>query len=449
MSKTAPCPTCGFGKMVIRNQKLKEADLIDSVYPNTPYVPRSTMNVIPITLPVAPVTSLFNGACPDCGGTQTVTDASDISDKIQNAATAANGYKDIIAQYEAEMGPPGGNRTTVIVGNETLQVGLIVNKVKSYKSVEGGVSVPSHVLIGDRGSCAGSTSTTYVYGTNPLSSPGGNYTIVVSNKFTIIAGAQGLDINTNGPINIAGGITKISAPQLTIGGSTGQTTLEGKHVQINGGTIALCPTDNHNQVLIQGTLGVQANVVVAGGVHVDGDISFTSGTCPSKIVRTKFAAAAGQSTGSAQWSAKAAITTAKDSSRVIRLLSLDPSLIVTSPRGVKLIMKKVEATIYSSLPLETRPTGLILPGACVVVGSMGASTNPGPIPVYNFPHVHVIEDGMHTHELEVPNIKLVDSDEQVRSNNSSKQEGTPAPAISEDHFGLYPPMGVVGSAAAT
>ena len=444
---TAPCPTCGDGKTMIVNLKEKEADLIDSVYPNVPYVPRSMIQRQPLTPPTMSVTSAFLGGCPDCGGSSTVKDASDLTSNIQAAKAIADSAKDIIAQYEAELGPPGGNRTTITLGNDTLQVGLIVNKVKSYKAVEGGVSVPSYVCIADKGSVVGSSASTYVYGTNPLSSPGGNYTLIVSNKMTITVGAQGLNINTFGELNISGGITKITGPQVTVGSSTGQLTLEGKHVQINGATIALCPTEGHNQVLIQGTLGVQSNVVVAGGVHVDGDISFTSGTCPSKIIRTKFAAAAGQSTGKTVWGTQAAMQAAKDSSRTIRLLSLDPSLIITSPRGAKVIMQKMQTIIYASIPLESMVTGYILPGQCVVVGSMGVSTNPAPIPIHNVPHLHVIEDGVHTHELEVPNIKLVDDDKEVRNMVRPKQEGVPVPASSEDHADLFPPYSAVGGAA--
>jgi len=240
---------------------------------------------------------------------------------------------------------------------------------------------------------------------------------------------------------------------VTVGSSTGQVALEGNHVQITGATIAMVPTGGSNQVMIQGTLGVQANAVIAGGAHIDGDLSFTSGSCPSKIARTKFASAVGQQSGRANWWPGASPScAAKDLSRTTALFKTDPSLIMMTPRGQQVLMQKMQTLAYASMPLEQCITGLILPGDCNVVGSgnHGApvySTNPAPIPIYNYVHIHSLEDGVHTHEMEVPNIKLVEDDVACRTLAGAKQGGNPIPAGSEDIQPSFQTASVVGGIA--
>jgi len=435
MSATVPCPTCGNGKQLLKNTKKKEANLLDTAFPKVPFVPRAPLNKILPTPDLSSAAGIFQGGkCPDCGGKGTAKDGSDLTPNIKAAAAEAAKSQKIITQHEAELGPPGGNRTTMIAGNETLQIGLVVNKAKSYNIVNDGAQAPSQVHIGEKGSIAGHASSPYVHGTNPMSTPGGTYTIVVSNKMSIIVGAQGLDINTYGPINIFGGVTKITAPQMTIGSSSGPLNLEGNHVQITGKTVALAPTGGNKQVLVQGTLGVQSNAVVAGGMHVDGDLSFTSGTCPSKIARTKFASNAGLSTGKAMWSGMGAMAAAQDFSRTASMFTTDPSMLIMTPRGQQVVMQKMQALIYTSIPIEG-PTGICIVPFCGV----GI--------VYNFPHVHQIEDSVHAHEMEVPNIKLTDSDEDVRSMCGSKQQAEPHPSGSEDIQSPFKVAGVIGGIA--
>ena len=454
METQAPCPTCGSGKQIINNYKKKEAELFDTAWPHVPFVPRSPLTQVDITPNIIDSQSAFKGGkCPDCAGKRTVPDKSDISKNIKEATKEANKYKDIMHQHEKELGPPGGNRTTIIAGNETVQVGLSVNKAKSYNVINNGTHVPSKVHIGEKNALAGSSKSNYVHGTNPLSTPGGNYTLTVSNKMTVVVGAQGLDINTYGPVNISGGITRIIGPMVTIGSSTGQVSLEGKHVQVTGDTIAMVPTGGSNQVMVQGSLGVQANMVVAGGAHIDGDLSFTSGSCPSKVSRTKYSSGVDKSTQKAVWFTNGSTMQAgKDMSRTVSLFQTDPSLMMTTPRGQQLMMEKMQALAYTSQGLESVITALILPGDCNVVGTGNLgypvfSTNPAPIPVYNFVHVHKLHDSVHTHEYEGPNIKLVEDDVACRNLNNSKQDGNPMPAGNEQQQPSFIPAGTIGGIA--
>jgi len=430
MSATAPCPTCS-GKQMLKNEKKKEAELFDTAFSRVPFVPRQPLNTVVPELKANSVASAFKGGiCPTCGGKGKVSDGSDISSNIKEASKAAAAYKDVMAEHEANLGPPGGSRTTIIAGNETIQVGLSMNKAKSFNVVPGGTHVSSHMSIGESGVAGSHSSSNYVHGTNPLSTPGGHYSLMVSNKMSVMVGAQGIDIHTNGPLSISCGILSITAPQTTFGSSTGPTNLEGKHIQLNGGTISMAPSEGNKQVMITGSLGVQSNVVVGGSHHVDGDLSFTSGTAPSKIARTKFASAAGGCSGKAVWKSSAASAAAKDLSRVTSLFKADPSMYIMTPRGQHTLMQKMQTLAYASRALEG------VTGICVVPGC-------GVGLVYNFVHVHHLEDGAHVHEIEVPNIKLVDTDIDLRNMNSSKQGGTPFPSSTVNTQSSYKPGALI------
>ena len=436
MSAKAPCPTCS-GKQMIKNSKKKEAELFDTTFKRVPFVARQPLNVIKPELGTDSVAGAFKGGkCPACGGAGTVSDGSDISNNVKEATKAADAAKDTMSDHEARLGPPGGNRTTIIAGNETIQVGLSMNKAKSFNVVPGGTHVPSHVSIGESGSAGTHSSSNYVHGTNPLSTPGGHYNLMVSNKMSVMVGAQGIDIHTNGPLSISCGILTITSPQATFGSSTGPTNVEGKHVQVNGGTIALAPSEGNKQVMVSGSLGVQSNAVVGGSLHVDGDVSFTSGTSPSKIQRTKYSGGTGGNTGKAVWQGNAAGTSAKDMSRCTSLFNADPSMYMMTPRGQQTVMQKMQTLAYSSMPLD--PHGVT--GICVVPGC-------GVGVVYNFVHVHEVEDSAHVHEMEVPNIKLVDSDVDVRNMCNSKMGSSPVPSSSENTQSPHKAAGVIGGLA--
>ncbi len=118
----------------------------------------------------------------------------------------------------------------------------------------------------------------------------------------------------------------------------------------------------------------------------------------------------------------------------------DPTSVLLSPRGMKNIQQEAMSLAKKALPIETQPTGVILPGQCIVVGALGTCTNPAPIPIYNFPHHHTLADGAHSHDSFVPNIKLMNSSDEVRKNAKQKEAIAPV-GISEPGGNIYSKMG--------
>jgi len=444
-----PCPDCGkvpgmdnSGKQTV-NKKKKGVKDTNSWYPNQPFAGLNFLQIGALVL--ESIGSFFNnlldifeikeGKCRTCEGKRTVEDKSDQTQEIQRTAAAANAQKEKLTELEGKASGGaglGGNDVAFIVGNKFVKVGAAYNDSQSYESIPEGKYVPSGEEINKKGVTKRSRKVAQVNGLNPLPTIGGNYTMEVGNHFKLRAGAQGIELSTEGPLIIKAGQTQMVGPEVVIGTASGETRIAGNHLQLDGESIALTPgRSGDGQVIIQGTATCTGNIIATGGAHIDGDLSFVSATCPYKEERTKHSSQETEFGGPARWSVNAAVQGLKDFLRTTTIRTLDPSLIVASPRQILNFYMDAREAAEKALPLELLPTGVILPGTCYVVGALGPSVNPAPIPIFNFPHHHTLTDQMHAHNMRVPNINMLEDDEQVRSTAKVKELRSPAPINKE------------------
>jgi hypothetical protein len=463
---TIPCPTCNGGeKQALKNKAAKKYINLDSHFAHMPVAVRIALgdieDILNGIIQATGVVELFEKKkCPTCDGKNKVKDVTGKANQnAKKTAAALNDKKEQIQKLEQKAGGVSGcgNRITIINGHDVLEVGLGMNKTKSYAQGESEVA-PGSVRIGGG---VEHVTTKVTVGTNPTATPGGHYTIKCSNKFTCFTGAQGIDLVTYGPVNIAGGITKITGPEVTIGSGSGTCTVEGNHLQLTGKTIGIGPVEGDNQVVVQGALGVASNLVVNGGAHVNGDLSFTSGTAPSKMARTHFSSNSDTITGKASWGGVGVfgITSAINNLvSDVMVMTMDPSTMIISVRGIQKVIEHITLLAKLCEPWELLPTGFILPGTVVSLAvneiafanltgpanSAGAIEGGGfltggvlvgevlaPITLNNFPHVHAMPDMAHAHDMEVPNIKLLTTSDAVVSQSRGKESAVPTNAVSE------------------
>jgi hypothetical protein len=452
---TIPCPTCDGGKKkTLENKAGKKYIDLTAFFPRAPLAIRSVVggidDFINGTIHAVDVTSLFKkGKCPTCEGKNKVKDSSGQSGiNAKKAAQHLDSKKDEIMKHEANAGAPSGcgNRYSIIAGHDCLEVGLGMNNATSYRVDPEGTQAPGYHGT-DVAQVTVNKKSPAVYGTNPPSTPGGHYVIKCSNKFTAFSGAQGIELVTHGPVNIAGGITKITGPEVTIGSQSGPVTVSGHHLQLTGKTLALNATDGDSQVVVQGTLGVASNMVVGGGAHVEGDLSFISASAPSTIKRTKFSGPPDMNSGMAAWggiAVKAISKHIENMQRDVAIWATDPSLSLASPKGQQKLNDHMKHLSYLCNPYEQEPTGWIIPGttwSVLIDGYPATIEAVGPCDLNNFPHQHQLPDMFHTHEFEAPNIKLLDDAKSVRENSSAKKEKIPATANpDQDRPGFLEPI---------
>jgi hypothetical protein len=446
-----PCPTCS-SKIAPNNYKQKE-ETQEGFTGNTGFAARIPLIGGLLQSGAVKISSIFDKKCPTCNGKGCLEDKTDLSKQQQAAAKVAEQEAKSIIELEAKLGPVGGNRHQVVVGDDLLEIGLGMNDSKSYKVIKEGQVAPNGGKIETKGTVPVYRKSNSVVGTNPLAIPGGHYHIKCSNKFSVYTGAQGIDLTTHGPVTIKGGITQIIGPEVTIGSSAGQVTIEGEHLQLSGKSIAITPQGTGSgQVAIQGTLHTSGNLVVGGGIHVDGDVSFTGATCAGKIDRTRVSSDPNQVTGPAQWRTAAVKNGVKDFLRKLTVQIADPTCVLLSPRGMQNLKMEAKALVKKALPVEDVVTGWVIPGTRVkLIGTCPCNTGTTAagvlemvvvenIDLRNFPHHHTLADSAHSHDMFVPNMKLVKSSEEVRKDAKPKESIAPV-NIKQDKSNLFSKLG--------
>ena len=430
MAKTLPCPTCS-GKALSNEYSKSFLDKVGG-FIASPVSKLTKLFPGKSSVDVVSKSSFYNGKCPDCGGSGVIKDYSDTSQQETQAKAKAQALSSAIMAEEAKLNTGGttNSRHDSILGNYVLEVGIGMNDVQAYATVPKGKPVQSKTNIGQKGVGGGTEMSTLVRGTNPLSTPGGQFILKASNKFTILAGSQGLDFNAGtGPVNIAGGIIKFTGAEVSIGTSVGTTSIEGNHLKLTGQTIELTPSGSTGQVQVNGTLGATGNLVVAGGAHIDGELHFISATAPEADPKpTNLAGLPFNITGSAKWAGEAKSAANKDLQLLTQNFKNDPANFLASPRGHEAVAQRQAHSAYTALPKEIVQTGW-----CWV---------PSPVnqwcAMYNFPHNHEMFDGAHQHLTPgLPNIKIRQKDTEIRDQASLLQNGAPAPIVYDNRDVLF------------
>lgn len=354
--------------------------------------------------------------CGACGGKKTITDVNDDAAKYKQVAEKVNENAEKIMEAEAKLGL-GGTRTTIIQGSDVLFVGLGFNNNKTYEVIQDGAISPSmkggkipqqnavktNAVVGKQGSIAWPQQV-------------GNYSIKCANKFNLLAGAGGITIASPGPLTISAGIMKFVGPQITVGSSSGPLALEGESVNITGKAISITPTAG--ELFVKGNISNTGNVTTQGHAHFE-SVSFVKGSTVGTTKSTYMANANPDvtCTQAATWSIRAVAAALLDIQAYYQNILTDwktSSFRLMSPKENRNISDRMRSLSRLCVPWEILPTGYVLPGDCDVVGAgnHGApvySTNPAPIPIHNFPHVHGIPEMMHNHEVMLPDMDYQNS----------------------------------------
>lgn len=454
MATKKPCPDCGRvpglpgpesqGQQGTSKKK-KTFNDTNSELPNQPFAGKNILQIVGAVLEsignffgnLMDLLEIKEGKCDTCGGSREVEDKSDQTPEINKTVAAANAQKERLTELESKASGGtglGGNDIKLIVGSKFLKVGMAYNDFQSYESVPEGKDVSASMEISRYSPHKVSRKIAQVNGLNPLPTIGGNYTMEIGNHFKVRTGAQGIEFSTEGPFIVKAGQYQFIGPEVAIGTATGETRISGNHLQLDGESVTITPgRSGKGQALVQGTLGVTGNIVAKGGAHIDGDLSFISGTCPFKEERTKVSSQETEFTGPARWRARCAAQGARDLLRTLAIRSLDPSLIVASMRQALNLLMDTKELGEKAYPLELQSTGIIKIGDCKISIDLGGEigtvigTNEAEIPIYNYPHHHTLTDMIHAHNYRGPNFNYVDDDEQTRLAAGAKSSRAPVP----------------------
>lgn len=232
-----------------------------------------------------------------------------------------------LTDIELELGL-GGSEIIEISKHKLETIGVLMNDFGSIRLDKIGKLINNEVLVDNSSTYVNKSESPLLEYTHVQDLPGGNYTLNVSNRYNVMVGAGGLNLKSYGPVNISGTITNIAGEQINIG-SDNEINIDSNTINISGEILRL-RNKRQRQILVDNSLGVSTNVVIGGGLSVEGETYLQHVTAPKEYQVTE------QAIGSLETGAK------------FRATLSNPSSTDTGSQGAGIRVGQVDLTIVSS-----------------------------------------------------------------------------------------------------
>jgi hypothetical protein len=189
-----------------------------------------------------------------------------------------------LTQIEKQLGI-GGSEIVQISKHKVETIGLAVNNYGAIRFDNVGKMLSSELLIDDLGSYINYQPSPMIEMVHVQDLPGGDYTLNVCNRYNLLVGSGGINIKTSGNTNITGAVTNIAGEQVNLS-SSNEININAKTVNI-GAEILRLRNKNGKQIYIENSLGVNNNVVIGGGLSVEGEVFLQHVTAPAEYQLTQ------------------------------------------------------------------------------------------------------------------------------------------------------------------
>ena len=199
-----------------------------------------------------------------------------------------------LTKIEQELGI-GGSEITQITKHKMETIGMLMNDFGSIRLDNIGKLLSNEILVDDDGVYVNKIESPLVEYVHVQDLPGGNYTLNVCNRYNVMVGAGGLNLKSYGPTNITGTITNLTGEQVNIA-SENEVNIDAKTINISADILRL-RNKRQRQVLIDDNLGVNKNVVIGGGLHVEGETFLQHVTAPKEWQKTELTRLFGKPVG--------------------------------------------------------------------------------------------------------------------------------------------------------
>jgi hypothetical protein len=232
---------------------------------------------------------IFGDTCPACGGSGISPSSQDgiwdREDKKEQMQSFFDRNLKKLADIEEQLGT-GGSEIIEITKHKIETIGTVMNDFASIRLDDVGKMDLSEVRIAKYGTFYNRTPSPVIEYVNVDDLPGGNYTLNVSNRYNILVGAGGLNLKSFGPVNMSGTITNVTGDQLNLASGNEVNIDGGKRLSVIADIISIRQR-NKQQVLIDSSLGISRNLIVAGGAYIDGELFVNHVTAPVEYQQTE------------------------------------------------------------------------------------------------------------------------------------------------------------------
>lgn len=190
----------------------------------------------------------------------------------------------IILNLEKQLGL-GGDEIVNVSMSKIETIGLVMNDMQSYRVDPIGRLKIDGCWVAPQGTFDNYRPTPHVEYVDVADIPGGDYILTVMNKYKLLVGANGINIETHGPLDIYGTIANIAAEQLNITSQNEILIDGGERASIRARKITFIPVE-HNAVAVEGQLHVTRNTIIEGGLFVEGEVGLLHVTAPTELQET-------------------------------------------------------------------------------------------------------------------------------------------------------------------
>ncbi len=242
---------------------------------------------------------IFGKTCLACGGSgkspsSEMGNWAKDSDKEQAAKDMVSQINEL-ADLEAKLGP-GGSEIVTIAKDYVITVGLQINDMEAVRTDPKGKMVPNGIKIATGGAYKETSEVPIMEIIPPHPAfPGGNFDLTVMNRYNLLCGSGGIFFKTKGVVQLAGTVMNLNADQILITSINEVKITAGKSFSVDAENISLKPA---NQVIVNGGLAVAKNAIIAGGLHVEGELSLHHITAPLEYQLTELESPGGTTVAS-------------------------------------------------------------------------------------------------------------------------------------------------------
>jgi len=190
-----------------------------------------------------------------------------------------------LAEIEEKMGL-GGNHIIDVTKNKVETIGLVMNDYGSFRIDKVGKITNDAVEIDSFGVYPRQKESPMLEYVHVDDLPGGTYTLNVANRYNVQVGAGGLSLKSYGRVDVSGTITNIGGQQVNIASENEVNIDGGERLSLEANIVSI-KNKQSGKVLIDSSLGVNGNMIVRGGLHVEGELSLNHVTAPCEFQETE------------------------------------------------------------------------------------------------------------------------------------------------------------------
>jgi len=192
---------------------------------------------------------------------------------------------DELFPIEKRMGN-GGDKIKFIKRNKFEQVGAAFNDFPSVRIDTKGRSQPIEMCVGKTGAFKQHDYVSLVEEVDNTSAfPGGDDTKYVGNRYVRNVGSGGISFKTTGVVEQSGTILKQGFKKVNINASHGIHIGSEDHIDIQ--SVKTITLRTNRQVYVESSLGVRNNLIVGGGLYVEGETYLHHVTAPLEVQQTE------------------------------------------------------------------------------------------------------------------------------------------------------------------